>query len=93
MSEPEVMVVPGRFPKLVVVLFGPKVMMTPELLVEIVPAMAPFGKVLLEPGGVEFTLTVRSKPLTFTFVPVPVVTILPKLMILGVATLLPEPRL
>ena len=87
------MTTPGRVPKPVVVLFGLKRIVAPELFVEIVPEIAPFGSVPAEPGGVEFTLIVRSKPATPTSVPVPVETIFPKLMILGVTTPVPEPVL
>lgn len=49
------------------------------------------GKVPEAPGGVEFTLKVNCSPVKLTLLPVPVVTILPKLIMLGVFT--PEPEL
>ncbi len=84
---------PGSVPKPVVVLFGLNRMVAPELLVEIVPEIAPLGSVPLAPGGVEFTLIVSRSPVTFTLVPVPVETMFPRLIILGVTTPLPEPVL
>jgi len=48
----------------VVVLFGLKRRVAPLLLVEIEPLIAPLGNVPLTPGGVEFTLRVRSSPVT-----------------------------
>jgi len=74
-------------------LLGLKTMTAPELLVEIVPDIAPAGREPLAPGGVEFTLIVNSKPVRLTLVPVPVDTMFPRLMILGVTTLLPESEL
>ena len=87
------MMVPGSVPNPVVVLFGLKRIVAPELLVDMLPEIAPAGSVPLAPGGVEFTLMVRSRPVRFTFVPVPVEKRFPKLTMLGVATFDPEPAL
>jgi hypothetical protein len=87
------MVTPGSVPKPVVVLLGENKMVAPELFVEMLPEMAPFGSVPPDPGGVEFTLMVKSRPETLTLVPVPVVVIFPRLMMLGVTTPEPEPAL
>jgi hypothetical protein len=65
----------------------------PELFVDIEPDTAPLGKTPPAPGGVEFTLIVSSKPLTLTLLPVPVETMLPRLMMLGVITPEPDPVL
>jgi hypothetical protein len=84
---------PGSVPKPVVVLFGEKVMVAPELFVEIDPETAPFGSVPPAPGGVELTLIVSRRPETLTPALVPVETMLPRLMMLGVTTPEPEPVL
>lgn len=74
-------------------LFGLNAIVVPEPLVESDPESAPFGRTPPAPGGVAFTLIVKSSPVIFTPAEVPVVTILPKFIILGVTTPLPEPEL
>lgn len=76
-----------------VVLEGLKLMTVPELFVDIMPVTEPLGSEPLDPGGVELTLMVNWRPVRVTFVPLPEETMFPKLMKLGVSTLLPEPAL